>query len=418
MKTRSEMSLSKHTIYWFSAICLLLTASNVSGQFSLEFSKVYGGSEIDEGYAIDVDNETGLLIIGGRSFSSDSYLYENQGGSDAWLMQMTPEGDTLWTQSYGGDNNDGLNAIRYANNGVITGFGTTWSDGTGDIPEYPGQVGAWLMSTDPVGNLDLSIVFSGNLGEEGIDFSVLSNGYGLLVNSNSPELEGSTNHGGFDFWVARVNTIGTIEWSKFMGGSGIEIPKRILRVTGGFVIVGSTASDDGDVTENAGGYDYWVVRTNLEGDILWQKTFGGSGDDIAYDAEILPDGSIVVLGESNSTDGDRGEAYGNDDVWLVRIDDNGTLLWERSYGGSNFDSGRRIKRVGNYHLLISAQSRSSDGHLTGNKGRQDLWMLYLNLFGDPVQQMNYGGSMDDFGEEFVATEDSVVVGDGRSQSEN
>src|SRR5690606_5072123 len=185
-------------------------------------------------------------------------------------------------------------------------------------------------------------------------------GYLLLVQSTSPVLEGQMNHGIFDFWVGRVTAIGDISWSRFLGGSESDIPAKVIRTTGGMIVVGATASTDGDITENAGGFDYWVIRLDLEGNMIWQKTYGGSGDDIAHSALLMEDGSILITGESNSTDGDRSMAYGGTDVWLVNIDLDGNLLWEKSYGGTDDDSGRRLALVGNAHLALVAHSKSDD----------------------------------------------------------
>jgi hypothetical protein len=389
------------------------------GQYTVDFSRVYGGSKIDEGFSVDVDNITEFVIAGGRSFSDDFYLHENNAGSDYWMMQMTPDGDTIWSRSYGGSNNDDLRVVRYDENGGITAFGTTWSDGTGDVPSHPGQVGAWLLSTDQAGNVGVSVVYSGTLGEQGIDFHPLPDGgHALLVQATSPILEGDMNHGNFDFWVARVNAIGIIEWSGFYGGFEADVPSRILRTVGGYFLIGSTASVNGDITENAGGYDYWVIKIDLNGNLEWQKTFGGSGDDLARDGVILEDGSILIAGESDSEDGDRTMSFGGSDIWLIRIDADGNLIWEKSYGGTEDDAGQRIARAGDTRLVLVAQTKSDDGNMTGNKGRQDVWISYLNMAGTVVQQMNYGGTLDDYGRGLVVSEDSLVYMIGSSLSAN
>ncbi|HLF64836.1 MAG TPA: PKD-like domain-containing protein [Saprospiraceae bacterium] len=403
---------------WFSAFLVGIPPLVLTGQYSVDFSRVYGGSAIDEGFGVDVDNPTGLVISGGRSFSSDIFLHENEGGSDFWMMQMTPDGDTIWSRTYGGSDNDDLRVVKYDENG-ITAFGTTWSDGDGDVPNHMGQVGAWLVSTDMAGNIGLSAVYSGLLGEQGIDFYPMTGGgHTLLVQSSSPVLQGEMSHGNFDFWVARVDAFGGVEWSNFFGGVEADIPARILRITGGFIVIGSTASVNGDVTENAGGYDYWILRLDLDGGLVWQKTFGGSGDDLARDGIVMPDGSILIAGESDSQDGDRSMSFGGKDVWLISIDLDGNLLWEKSYGGSEDDAGQRIARAGESRIALLAHSKSEDGNLTGNKGRQDVWLSYLTLGGTVVQQMNYGGTLDDYGRGLVVSSDSIVYMIGSSLSNN
>ncbi len=388
-------------------------------QYSVDYSRVYGGSDIDEGASVDVDDRSGFVAVGGRSFSSDLYLHQNNGGSDYWIMEMTPQGDTIWSRTYGGSDNDDISTLHFLNDGSIAAFGTTWSDNSGDVPGHVGQIGAWLVTTDAVGNIDLSVVYSGILGEEGIDMEPLTGGgFALLVQSTSPMLEGEMNHGNFDFWVARVNAFGGVVWSHFFGGLESDYPAKIVRINGGLIVVGSTASTDGDVTQNAGGFDYWVLRLDLTGSLIWERTFGGTGDDIAHDAVLMSDGSILITGASNSTDGDRSMAFGGDDVWLVNIDQDGNLIWEKSYGGTDDDEGMRITRAGNSQVAFAAQSKSHDGDLNGNKGRQDVWISYIDHSGQIQQQMNYGGTLDDYGNGLFADPDSVVYMVGFSASDN
>lgn len=390
------------------------------GQYAVDFSRVYGGSLIDEGAAVDVNPVSQMVVVGGRSFSSDEYLHENAGGSDFWIMQMTPDGDTIWSRSYGGSNNDDIHVIRYnTNNNGITAFGTTYSQ-NGDVPAHPGQIGAWLLRTDLAGNILGSVVYSGILGEEGVDFVQLPDGgYILLVRSTSPMLEGAQNHGNFDYWLARVNSTGLVQWARFFGGGDADLAARLVRVPLGVIVVGSSESSDGDVSENKGGFDYWVLRVDLTGELVWERSFGGSGDDIARDAALMPDGTVMIVGESDSEDGDRTQSFGGTDVWLVRIDQNGNLLWQRSYGGSLNDSGRRIVPAGETRLAMLAHSHSKDGDLSSNKGRQDVWLSFLHADnGNIIQQMNYGGSQDDYGRGLAISADSVLYMAGSSLSIN
>lgn len=419
MKMELHSIRASYLSAWFSTFLIGIAPLIGFGQYSLDFTRVYGGHKIDEGFGIDVDNSTGFVITGGRSFSSDFFLHENHGGSDYWMMQLTANGDTIWSRSYGGSNNDDLRAVRYNEVGGITAFGTTWSDGNGDVPSHPGQVGAWLLATDQSGDVGLSVVYSGTLGEQGIDFHpMIDGGYALLVQATSPMLEGDMNHGNFDFWIARTDGLGLIQWSSFYGGFEADLPSRILRITGGFIVIGSTASVNGDITENAGGYDYWILKLDVNGNVEWQKTFGGSGDDFARDAVLMDDGSILITGESNSLDGDRSMSFGGTDIWLISIDADGNLLWEKSYGGTDDDAGQRIAKAGSSRLALVAHTESSDGNMTGNKGRQDVWLSYLTLSGTVVQQMNYGGSLDDYGSGIVVSADSLVYMIGSSLSNN
>ena len=396
---------------------VLFIAGTLNAQYSVGFSNLYGGVLADEGRAIDVSPDS-FLVVGGRSFSDDGYLHTNQGGSDYWLMQMTTDGDTLWSRSYGGSNNDDVAAVTHSSTGRIAVFGTTRSEG-GDVGINPGTVGAWLLTLDAAGNPLSTRVYAGALGEQGTDITPLSDGgYTLLVQSSSPMLEGATNNGNFDFWVARVNTNGATTWAKFYGGEEAEIPARIQRVPGGYIVVGATSSTDGDITFNHGGFDYWVIRLDVEGELMWQRTFGGSGDDFAEDFVVLEDGSMIINGTSNSSDGDKTVSYGMNDVWVVKVDNGGNLVWEKTFGGTDEDSGTKMHLLGSDEIVMLAQTESSDVHLTGNKGGEDAWVVYLNGNGVIQQQMNYGGDEDDFGRAVTSAPGGEVIICGSSLSTN
>lgn len=387
-------------------------------QYAVQRSEVIGGNDNDFGQAIDI-SEDGFIAIGGRSFSDDVWVPSNKGGTDFWIVQLTPEGDTVWSRTYGGFNNDDLYAIEYNALGGIAAFGTTRSS-DGDIGNNPGVIGAWLLITDINGNQILSRVYAGDLGEQGIDMVSLADGYALLVQSTSTQLEGATNNGNFDYWVARVNNAGAATWANFYGGTDADIPMRIRRVQGGFIIVGSSNSTDGQVIGNKGGFDYWVVRIDIDGNLIWAKTYGGSEDDSANDVVPLDDGSFLIIGESKSTDGDRTQLFGKTDVWIIKIDADGNIIWERSYGGTEDDIGLRGELLSNGLVTITATTESDDGQLNGNKGGADAWVLFIDQNGDIDQAMNYGGLEDDALNAIATTETDAIwyLGSSASREKN
>jgi hypothetical protein len=106
---------------------------------------------------------------------------------------------------------------------------------------------------------------------------------------------------------------------------------------GNFIISGFSSSNDGDVTGNHGGFDYWVVKMSEVGNLIWQNNLGGSGFDWSFGCTEVPDQTLVVTGLSNSTDGDITGNHGGNDAWMVGLDPSGGLLWQKSIGGSNSD---------------------------------------------------------------------------------
>ncbi|RLD20900.1 MAG: hypothetical protein DRI69_05350 [Bacteroidetes bacterium] len=409
----------KTCLKFFTITAFAMMASMpLSGQYAVQRSETIGGNAHDFGNAIDISEE-GFFAIGASSYSSDLWVPSNQGGTDFWIVQLTPSGDTVWSKTYGGFHNDDLFAIQHNADGGIAAFGTTRSDG-GDVGNNPGVIGAWLMTTDINGNQLSSRVYAGELGEQGIDMQALSDGYALLVQSTSPELEGAINNGNFDYWVARVNNSGAVSWANFYGGTDADIPMRIRRISGGFIIAGSSNSTDGQVIGNKGGFDYWIVRLDIDGNIVWAKTYGGSDDDQANDIVPLDDGSFLVIGESESFDGDKTVSLGKSDLWIVKLDADGNILWEKTYGGSDTDIGLRGELLSNGLVTVTAITRSTDGHLNGNKGAEDAWVLFIDQDGDIEQAMNYGGTANDVLNAIAVTVDDVpwYVGTSPSRGNN
>jgi hypothetical protein len=415
MIIQAKMTLLKALIVSFFAF---VVSAPLLSQYSIQQSEAIGGSINDFGQAIDVSDE-GFFAVGGRSFSDDLWVPSNKGGSDFWIVQLTPSGDTVWSKTYGGFHNDDLFAIKHNALGGIAAFGTTRSTG-GDVGNNPGVIGAWLLTTDINGNQLSSRVYAGDLGEQGIDMLALADGYALLVQSTSPELEGAINNGNFDYWVARVNNSGAVTWANFYGGTDADIPMRIRRISGGFIVAGASNSTDGLVIGNKGGFDYWIVRMDINGNVVWAKTYGGSDDDMANDIVPLDDGSFLVIGDSESNDGDKTQAFGNSDVWIIKIDADGNLIWEKTYGGSNDDIGLRGELLSNGIVTVTSSTKSDDGNLNGNKGGADAWVLFIDQDGEIEQGMNYGGTQDDILNAIVTTETDAIwyVGSTMSRDRN
>ena len=144
-------------------------------------------------------------------------------------------------------------------------------------------------------------------------------GYIVAGGAASQNGDVSGNHGLADCWIVKLNNSGNIEWQKSLGGSGAEAASSIQQTSdGGYIIAGGSNSNDGDVSGYHGGiYDYWIVKLNSSGSIEWQKSLGGSGDEFAKSVEQTTDGGYIVAGQSNSDDGDVSGNHGDYDYWIV-----------------------------------------------------------------------------------------------------
>ena len=140
----------------------------------------------------------------------------------------------------------------------------------------------------------------------------------------------------FLFVVAFANAQApAIQWQKSLGGSNNDYAYAIRQTTdGGYIVAGYSSSNDGDVTGNHGGLDYWVVKLNSTGNIEWQKSLGGSSNDKAYAIQQTADGGYIVAGFSYSIDGDVTGNHGAFDYWVVKLNSTGNIEWQKSLGRS------------------------------------------------------------------------------------
>ena len=168
-------------------------------------------------------------------------------------------------------------------------------------------------------------------------------GYILTTRSNSTDGDLTFNHGSLDVWVVKLDVLGSISWQKSFGGSGSDIANSIVQTTdGGYIIAGYTASGDGDVTQLDANGGAWVMKIDASGNKLWDKTFGGNFDDYAYSIIQTADGGYAFAGYTSSTNGAFSSNHGQRDFWIVRLNESGTMLWQKCYGGASSDTAYSI----------------------------------------------------------------------------
>ena len=143
---------------------------------------------------------------------------------------------------------------------------------------------------------------------------------------------------------------------------------------GGFIVTGYSSSNDGDVSGNHGGEDVWVVKLNNTGTIQWQKSFGGSENDEGYSVQLTTDGGYIICGQSASNNGDVTGNHGNSDVWVVKLNSAGSIQWQKSFGGSGEDAGLIWQTTDGGYIVVGYTS-SNDGDITGNHGGDDAWVI-------------------------------------------
>lgn len=228
------------------------------------------------------------------------------------------------------------------------------------------------------------------------------------TNSNDGDVAG--NHGDSDAWVVKLDTAGTISWQKCLGGSAYDCAYSIQQTfDGGYVIAGWTLSNDGEVSGNHGFQDVWVIKLDPSGNITWQKCFGGSYTDGANSILQTFDSGYIVAGFTLSADGDVSGTHGSSDIWVIKLDPSGNLVWQKCLGGTGSEGSVRIRQTGDGGYVLAGSTDSNDGDVTGNHGKSDFWVVKLDSSGNITRQKCFGGSESDEAYDLEQTQDGYIA---------
>ncbi|MCW9037231.1 hypothetical protein [Altibacter sp.] len=390
----------------------------------IDFVRTYGGSGEDDATSMVIANDGNYVLLG-YTDSNDGDITDKTGTDfDYWVTKITPAGELLWSKTYGGSDDDkGANISKTSDGGyLLSGYS---SSADGDVSNNAGFQDYWIVKIDSQGTLmwDKSYGFSGV--DQSFDaFQTNDGGYFITGFLDVTASGGQGNddgrnpqHGVGEFWGIRLDANGNTIWRRYFGGTNNDRSYGAVQTAdGGFLMTGSSESDDFDITDSKGSYDFWAVRLNSAGDKLWTKSFGGSEIDIGYAMSHSNDGNYIMVGDTRSSDGDVTNPLGNADAWAVKFNDAGTLIWQKTYGGSQFESARSIVPISNGRYVVAASTRSTNGDLTANVGLNDAWTFIINEQGGIDFQMSVGGSKLDFANKAMETPDGKLVVIGNSES--
>ena len=346
---------------------------------ALEWQKTYGSSGDDGAFAIVQTIDSGYAIAA-TSNAANGDVTVNHGLVDCWILKIDKLGVLQWQKSFGGSSIDIAYDIKQTTDlGFIVAGYTQSTDG--DITSLHGFEDYWIIKLDNSGNLQWQKTFGGTEDERAWSVQQTADGgyiAGGYTRSNDGDVTG--NHGDYDFWVVKLDGSGTLQWQKALGGSLLDKNRTVIQTAdGGYITAGYTASTDGDVTGTQVPFseDLWIAKLDGSGVLQWQKSYGGTGVEQAYQVKQLTDGSYLFAGSSYSTDGDVTGNHGGTDSWCLQTDNNGALLWEKSFGGSDYDETYAVAIANDGGFLVAGLSLSADGDLTQNQGDFDYWIFKL-----------------------------------------
>jgi hypothetical protein len=361
-------------------IVKLDASGNISWQNSL------GGSLYDVAYNIQQTTDGGY-IVAGWSESNDGDVSGNNGGYDYWIVKLDAVGNLSWQRALGGSDFDLAYSIQQTTDGGYIVAGYTDSN-NGDVSGNNGGKDYWIVKLDASGNLSWQKCLGGS-GDEGASSIQQTTDGGYIVAGWSESNDGdvSGNNGTHDYWIVKLDASGNLSWQKSLGGSNTDLAYSIQQTTdGGYIVAGYTDSNNGDVSGNNGGVDYWIVKLNASGNIIWQRSLGSSGLEVAYSMHQTTDGGYIVAGWSDSNDGDVTVNNGGNDYWIVKLDASGNISWEKSLGGSGNEVAYSIRQTTDGGYIVAGWSDSNDGDVSGSNGFEDFWIVKLGPF-DGIEEL-------------------------------
>ncbi|MBU1936638.1 T9SS type A sorting domain-containing protein [bacterium] len=368
--------------FLIGCVCLCLTAMQALAQPGIDslWSQTYGGAGMDELHSVLQTSDGGYAVAGYTASSG-------AGMDDYWLIKTDADGNTIWNQTYGGSGTDDCYYFEQTSDGGYVLFGHTDSYGS-----YPANY--WIVRTNANGDSLWSRVY----GLSNYDYCKA----GHQTSDGGYIMAGFTNSigsGDYDYWLLKLDSNGDSLWSHTYGGSDYDYCYSVWECTdGGYVLAGFTASF------GAGMDDFWLVKTNANGDSLWSQTYGGSGTDACFGVEQTPDGGYILFGYTDS----YGPSLAN--YYIVKTDANGTQLWDQVHGFSDYDYGYTGRQTSDGGFIMSGMTNSI------GSGDYDFWLLKMDSNGDSLWSRTFGGSAYDRCHSVQETSDRGYILGGRTDS--
>ena len=393
-------------------------------QNSIDFVSTYGGSKNDKAQSITKTSDGGYAILGYTQSNDEDITDKPNEGYDYWVLKFDSNNTLQWSKTYGGSEDDRGYSITQTPDGGYALLGYSYSNDL-DVTLNAGLQDYWVVKLDASGNINWQESFGYPGLDSGISFTQTNdNGFLLIgvLDVTASEGEGNTKlnnakHAGGDYWAIKLDASGNKQWSKYYGGSFTDTPYDVVQTNdNGYLIVGSSDSNDVDISNNLGEYDFWVIKISATGELIWEKSYGGSQIDEARSIAATNDGNYIIVGDTRSNDLDVSQNFGGADVWVIKISPIGEIIWEKSFGGSSFDISRSIKATQDNGFLISGSSRSANGDLTKNQGQNDAWVFKINSEGSLLWQKSFGGSNIDYAYDATELHDNSVIIVGESES--
>jgi len=401
---------------------IFVSLNNIYAQAPfIQWQKCLGGIFDDGAFSV-CQTADGGYIVAGVAYSNDGDVTGNHNTTgtypDYWVVKLDNIGNIQWQKCLGGTSGEFANSVEQTIDGgyIVAGYATSID---GDVTGNHGNIDYWIVKLDSIGNIEWQKCLGGTNADMAYTVQQTTDG-GYFVAGKTVSNDGDVtgNHGNYDEWVVKLDGSGNIQWQKCLGGTSAEYANCVEQTNdGGYIVVGETWSNDGDVTGNHGGQDYWIVKLDSSGNIQWQKCLGGTSDEWAQSVRQTNDGGYIAAGFTLSNDGDVTGNHGNWDEWIVKLDGSGSIQWQKCLGGTNTDKAQSIEQTNNGGYIVAGYTQSNDGDVTGLHGSQsDYWVVTLDSSGNIQWQKCLGGTTSDYALSVQQTADGGYIIAGETNS--
>lgn len=329
---------------------------------NLKITQIIGGSDEDVVKKVVSTQDGGFVIVGQTKSKDGHFKNKNREGNDIFLTKFDYDGKIVWTNTYGGSDDD---------------------IGSDVIESYDGS-------------------------------------FYIIGYSKSDDGDASINMGQHDNWLLKTDSFGKLLWEKSYGFAGHDHAYNIIKTSDGGLFFNGfldvTASEGQGSTLRHGVGEFWCHKVNMNGDLVWRRYFGGSNNDRSYDSIETEDGGFILVGTSESQDVEISNSFGSYDVWIIKLSSNGELMWEKSYGGSAIDEGVIIIKNQDNNYTILGNTNSPEIKELKTKGLNDFMFINIDSSGNILSKMRYGSPQFDYAKDVVQTLDGsyFVIGYSRN----